>query len=87
MAAQVKAIEYRIAQRHKAEKAIARKEQTERARLLAPWRNGAAPADERVPVCFLRFMLESGLLVQGHRTLTGCRMVECHYDANSDLDE
>ena len=64
MAVQVKAIEYRIAQRHKAEKAITRKEQTERARLLAPWRNSAVPADERVPVCYLRFMLECGLLVQ-----------------------
>ena len=87
MAVQVKAIEYRIAQRHKAEKAITRKEQTERARLLAPWRNSAVPADERVPVCYLRFMLECGLLVDGHGTLTGCTMVDCHDDANADLDE
>ena len=87
MAVQVKAIEDRIDQRHKAEKAITRKEQTERARLLAPWRNSAVPDEERVPVCCLRFMLECGLLVYGHGTLTGCTMVDCHDDANADLDE
>ena len=32
-------------------------------------------------------MLECGLLVDGHGTLTGCTMVDCHDDANADLDE
>ena len=32
-------------------------------------------------------MLECGLLAQGHGTLTGCRIVDCHDDANNDLDE
>ena len=52
MAVHVKVVEERIAQRHKGEKAIARKEQTERAMLLASWRNAAVPPDERLPVCY-----------------------------------
>jgi hypothetical protein len=32
-------------------------------------------------------MLGRGLLVDGHVTLTGCTMVDCHDDANGDLDE
>ena len=32
-------------------------------------------------------MLECGLLVQGHGTLTECRMMDCHDDANNDFDE
>ena len=71
----------------KARKQSHAKRKTERARLLAYLRNAAAPPDERVPVRYLRFMLECGLLVQGHGTLTGCRVVDCHDDANIDVDE
>ena len=80
MAVHVSAVEECVKQKPKSKQATVRKEQTERSRLLAPWRNGLALADERVLVCALRFMSENGFLVPEHGTLTSATMVECHDD-------
>ena len=87
MAVHARAVEERVKQQQKSERAKVRKEQSERTRLLAPWRSGAVAPDERAPVCFLRFMLDSGLLVAGHGTPTSVTMVESHDDSTVELDE
>ena len=46
-----------------------RRAQCERTRLLAPWRSAHVPVEARVPMPFLRFMLEHGMLVKGHGLL------------------
>ena len=43
-----------------------RRAQCERTRLLAPWRSPHVPAEARVPMPFLRYMIENGLLLKGH---------------------
>ena len=87
MAVHVRATEERVKRKQKSERATVQNEQSERTRLLAPWRSGAVAPDERAPVCFLRFMLDSGLLVAGHGTPTSVTMVESHDDSTVELDE
>ena len=87
MAAHLRATVERVKRKRKSERATVRNEQTERTKLLAPWRSGAVDPAERAPMCFLRFMLDSGLLVAGHGTPTSVTMVDSHDDSTVELDE
>ncbi|WP_353239605.1 hypothetical protein [Limnohabitans sp.] len=67
--AQVQAAEELAKRRRKEATSDMRRAQCERTRLLAPWRSAHVPVEARVPMPFLRFMLEHGMLVKGHGLL------------------
>jgi hypothetical protein len=55
-----------------------RRAQCERTRLLAAWRSPHVPAEARVPMPFLRYMIENGLLLKGHGLKQEASIVAVH---------
>ena len=83
----VTAAEERSKRQHKAELADLRRAQSERLRLLSPWRTACVPAEARVPACLLRHMLDNGLLVPKYGKRHNVRMVDCHDGGSDTLHE
>jgi hypothetical protein len=73
IAEHVVAVEERVKQGRNQEMSDMRRRQCERTRLLAPWR--AILVEARVPLHLLRYMLDKGILVQGHGDKAGLNAV------------
>ena len=79
----VDAVEQRAKHDRKQEMSIMRKQQCERTRLLSSWRR--VQAEERVPLNFLRYMLDKGILVKEHGDKTDLKTVQVYDTADGPL--
>ncbi len=87
MAVHVSALEQKVKQQKKVLVTVARKSTNERKRLLSNWRESTVPLDERVPMSFLRYMLDNAMLVDGHGEGTDGTRVASHDGDSCDLDQ
>ena len=74
----VAAAEDRVKRQRKAEVADLRRAQSERTRLLAPWRPYCISPEARVPMPLLRHTLDNGVLIASHGDKRNVCMVDCH---------
>jgi hypothetical protein len=66
MAMHVTTLEERAKLQHKAEMTLLRKATAERKRLLSNWRDASVHPEDRLPMYFLRYMLDNAMLIDGH---------------------
>jgi len=60
---------------------LLRKATAERKRLLSNWRDASVHPEDRLPMSFLRYMLDNAMLIDGHGVGTEGPNVAC-YGAN-----
>jgi hypothetical protein len=81
IAMHVTTLEDRAKMQKKAEMTLLRKATAERKRLLSNWRDASVHPEDRLPMSFLRYMLDNAMLIDGHGVGTEGTNVAC-YDAN-----